>query len=132
MTTSGLSCGLQRAEGALQPGPLLQHSTNVSDAPMNRTVRSPAKSPRFSGPPKVRHEPPTIEEAVFAAQALASDVEQQVAIVAGLMYMPEEQVRPHVLDARPGPAFSRPARDGVQSARSPPVVVVRRRRLGPE
>ncbi len=132
MTTSGLSCGLERPEGVRQPGPLSQRSTDVSGAPMNRTVRSLDKSPRFSGPPKVRHEPPTIEEAVFAAQALASEVEQQVAIVAGLMNMPEEQVRPHVLSARPGPASAPSARDWVQPARSPPVVVVRRRRFGPE
>jgi hypothetical protein len=89
MATSGLSRSFQRAEGARQPGPLSHHSTDVSGGPMNRTVRSPAKSPRFSGPPKVRHEPPTMEEAVFAAQALANEVEQQVAIVAGLIGMPE-------------------------------------------
>ena len=99
---------------------------------MNRNVRSPAKPPRFSGPPKVRHEPPTIDEAVFAAQAFANDAEQQVAIVAGLMGMPEDQVRASVLNARPKPMSSRSARDWVQPARSPPVVVVRRRRLGPE
>ena len=34
-------------------------------------VRSRSKSPKFSGPPRVRHEPPTIEEAIAAAQDLA-------------------------------------------------------------
>ena len=57
---------------------------------MNRNVRSPSKPPKFSGPPRVRYEPPTIEEAVFAAQGLASEVEQQVAIVVGLTGMSEK------------------------------------------
>ena len=36
-------------------------------------VRSRSKPPKFSGPPRVRHEPPTIEEAIAAAQDLAAD-----------------------------------------------------------
>ena len=60
-------------------------------------VRSRSKPPKFSGPPRVRHEPPTIQEAIAAAQDLAADPEQQVAIVAGLMGVPEDQVRSHVL-----------------------------------
>jgi hypothetical protein len=99
---------------------------------MNRNVRSPSKPPKFSGPSRVRYEPPTIEEAVFAAQGLASEVEQQVAIVAGLTGMPEDQARAHVLRARPKLGLSRPVQDGARPVRSPPVVVVRRRRLGPE
>ena len=99
---------------------------------MNRNVRSPSKPPKFSGPPRVRYELPTIEEAVFAAQGLASEVEQQVAIVAGLTGMPEDQARAHVLSARPKPGLPRLVQDGAQPARSPPVVVMRHRRLGPE
>ena len=94
-------------------------------------VRPTSKLPKFSGPPRVRSEPPTIEEAVAAAQGLAADVEQQVAIAAGLMGVPEEQVRSHVLSAAPKRALSRPARDWAQPTRSPQVVVVRRRRVGP-
>jgi len=99
---------------------------------MTSRVRSKPKSPKFSGPPRVRHEPPTIEEAVAAAQDLAADPEQQVAIAAGLMGMPEDQVRSHVLSAPPKRTLSRPARDWAQPTRSPQVVVVRRRRVGPE
>ena len=44
----------------------------------------------------MRHEPPTIEEAVRAAQSLTSDLEQQVAIAAGLMGMAHDEVREHV------------------------------------
>ena len=99
---------------------------------MNQNVRSPSKPPRYSGPLRVRYEPPTIEQAVFAAQGLASEVEQQVAIVVGLTGMPEDQTRVHVLRARPKPGLSRSAQDGARPVRSPPVVVVRRRRFGPE
>ena len=95
-------------------------------------VRPTSKLPKFSGPPRVRSEPPTIEEAVAAAQDLAADVEQQVAIAAGLMGMPEDQVRSHVLSAAPKRTLSRPARDWAQPTRPPQVVVVRRRRVGPE
>ena len=95
-------------------------------------VRSRPKPPKFTGPPRVRHEPPTIDEAIAAAQDLAADPEQQVAIVAGLMGMPEDQVRSHVLSAAPKRTFARPARDWAQLTRPPHVVVVRRRRLGPQ
>ena len=98
---------------------------------MTSRMHSRPKSPKFSGPPRVRYEPPTIEEAIAAAQDLAADPEQQVAIVAGLMDSPEDQVRSHVLSAVPKRAFSGPARDWAQPTRSPQVVVVRRRRVGP-
>ncbi len=54
-------------------------------------------------PIKVRQEPPTIEEAVFAAQALTPDREQQVEIAAGLMSLSLDEVRPHVEAAPPLP-----------------------------
>ena len=95
-------------------------------------VRSRSKSPKFSGPPRVRHEPPTIEEAIAAAQDLAADPEQQVVIAAGLMGMLEDQVRSQVLSAASKRALSRPARDWAQPARLPQVLVVWRRRVGPE
>jgi hypothetical protein len=45
------------------------------------------------GPRRVRHDPPTLEEAIFAARGLTDDVEQQAEIAAGLMDLPLEQVR---------------------------------------
>lgn len=99
---------------------------------MNREMRSKPKPPKFSGPPRVRHEPPTIDEAISAAQDLAGDVEQQVAIVAGLMSIPEDQARSQVLSAPPRRAVPRSNRDWAPPTRSPQVVVVRRRRFGPE
>src|SRR5215207_7877511 len=91
---------------------------------MNRHVRSRSKPPKFAGPPRVRYEPPTIEEAIAAAQDLAADPEQQVAIVAGLMDRPEDQVRSQVLSTVPKRTLSCPARDWTQPTRSPQVVVV--------
>jgi hypothetical protein len=49
---------------------------------------------------RTRHDPPTVEEAVAAAQGLTGDPEQQVTIAALLIGLPEEEVRPAVLKAR--------------------------------
>jgi hypothetical protein len=45
------------------------------------------------GPRRVRQDPPTLEEAIFAARGLTDDVEAQVEIAAGLMDVEPEQVR---------------------------------------
>jgi hypothetical protein len=45
------------------------------------------------GPRRVRHEPPTLEEALFAAEGLADEPSQQMEIAAELMQIPVEQVR---------------------------------------
>src|SRR4051794_38767694 len=84
---------------------------------MTSHVRSKSKPPKFSGPPRVRYEPPTIEEAVAVAQDLAPDREQLVAVAAGLIGLPEDQVRSHVLSAPPKRTLSRPARDWAQPTR---------------
>ena len=94
---------------------------------MLRQTTPRTKAPRFSGPPRVRHEPPTIREAVSAAQDLAADTEQQVAIVAGFLGLPEDEVRPHVLSALPRRIVLRPIRAWEQPAHAPQVVIVRRR-----
>ena len=52
-------------------------------------------------PVRVRHEPPTVAEAVVAAQALTPDLEQQVEITAGLIGLTPGEVRPFVLEASP-------------------------------
>lgn len=44
------------------------------------------------GPRRVRHEPPTLEDALFAAEGLAMDPSQQLEIAAELMQLPIEQV----------------------------------------
>jgi hypothetical protein len=53
------------------------------------------KSPENLPPIKVRHEPPTIEEALAAASDLSDDFEQRIEIAAGLMGISMDDVRPH-------------------------------------
>jgi len=58
------------------------------------------------GPRKVRFDPPTVREALFAAQGLTGDVEQQAEIAAALMEVPVEDVRAELsamVPARNGP-----------------------------
>lgn len=47
-------------------------------------------------PPRVRREPPTIEEAILAAEGLTDDRQGQIEIAAGLMGVTEDEVRPHL------------------------------------
>ena len=42
---------------------------------------------------RTRYEPPTLEEAIFAAQGLTTDIEHQIAIASELAGKPEEDVR---------------------------------------
>lgn len=90
------------------------------------------KSKKTALPPlKVRREPPTIEEAVAAAQGLADDVESQVAIAAGLMGLSEDEVRPSVLcSPPPAPVPALKPRGLGEAPRRPVVVVVERRGVG--
>lgn len=67
-------------------------------------MNSPAAKPR--GLPKVRREPPTLDEAIYAAQGLTSDMKGQVEIAAGLMGVPEEEVRAHLSRIMPRRATS--------------------------
>lgn len=65
----------------------------------SRAVKKTQKNFADLPPIRVRKEPPTLVEAVAAAQDLADDVEQQVEIAAGLIGLPLDEVRPHVLAA---------------------------------
>jgi len=51
------------------------------------------------GPRRVRHDPPTLQEAIFAAKGLTDSLQAQAEIAAGLMGLPVESVRPEVLKA---------------------------------
>ncbi|MBV1699243.1 MAG: hypothetical protein KGK33_10745 [Hyphomicrobiales bacterium] len=53
------------------------------------------------GPRRVRRDPPTVEEAVVAAQGLTDDLKEQIEIVASLMEVAPEDARGVVL--RMGP-----------------------------
>ena len=78
------------------------------------------------GPRRVRHDPPTLAEAVAAARGLTEDVDEQVEIAASLMDLPRQDVRAEVLKA------ARPRKDRstvtfVGRASAPRTVVVERR-----
>jgi len=45
------------------------------------------------GSRRVKHDPPTLEEAIFAARGLTDDVDAQVEIAAGLMEAEPDDVR---------------------------------------
>ncbi len=50
---------------------------------------------------RVRRDPPTVEEAVLAAQGLTSEIKEQIEIVASLMAVPTEEARGAVLRMSP-------------------------------
>jgi hypothetical protein len=53
------------------------------------------------GPRRVRHDPPTLDEAIVAAQGLTDQVQQQAEIAAALMNVPVEAVRTELLKRMP-------------------------------
>jgi hypothetical protein len=48
------------------------------------------------GPRRVRRDPPTLDEAIFAASGITDDVQAQAEIASALMGLPLEQVLPEV------------------------------------
>jgi hypothetical protein len=50
---------------------------------------------------RVRYDPPTLEEAIQAAQGLTDQIQQQAEIAAGLMDLPVELVRAEILKKAP-------------------------------
>jgi len=80
---------------------------------------------------RVRRDPPTVEEAVLAAQGLSEDLSEQAEIVASLMQISADEARGAVLRmAQPKDTdritiVSRPGRAGQSAA--PRAVVVERR-----
>src|SRR5258707_11438216 len=52
------------------------------------------------GARRVRRDPPTLAEAIVAAQGLSDDVQEQAEIAASLMELPIDEVRPEVMKAR--------------------------------
>ena len=86
------------------------------------------------GPRRVRHDPPTLDEAIVAARGLTDDVDQQVEIAAGLMDLPIDEVRVAVLKTpQPRKSTATVAFTGGRT-RAPRAVVVERkpsRRIAP-
>lgn len=84
------------------------------------------------GPRRVRHDPPTLDEAIFAARGLTDDVEAQVEIAAGLMEVAADEVRAALKKSpapRKAPTLAFTSRGGAERA----VVVERKptRRIMP-
>lgn len=48
------------------------------------------------GTRRVRRDPPTLDEAIFAAMGMTEDLAEQAEIAASLMGLPVEQVQPEV------------------------------------
>ncbi len=59
------------------------------------------------GSRRVRHDPPTLKEAIAAAQGLSDKLQDQIEIAASLMNLPAEEVRPEVMKASPDRTASR-------------------------
>jgi len=70
---------------------------------------------------RTRYEPPTLDDAIFAAQGLTDDTDHQVEIVSQLVGQPESEVRPAVLKTR-----SSEIRVVTRSSRRQPLIVERR------
>jgi len=89
------------------------------------------KTPNRYGRRVTRIEPPSLEEAVAAAQGLTDNLDWQVEIASQLMGMAEDEVRPVVMklstQVRPAerPAFADRILDRGEGAK---VIVVERRR----
>jgi len=70
------------------------------------------------GPRRVRYDPPTLDEAIVAAQGLTDHVQQQAEIAAALMNVPVEAVRTELLKRMPprgsGKIVTSNGREGAQ------------------
>lgn len=77
------------------------------------------------GSRRVRRDPPTLDEAIFAAMGITEDLEQQAEIAAALMGMPLEEVQPEVKKASRAAARSTRVIAGEQGAQRS--IVVERR-----
>ena len=78
------------------------------------------------GTRRVRFDPPTLKEAIFAARGLTDELQQQAEIAASLMELPLEAVRAELLKGTPPRGSAQIVTDGRQgTART---VVVERKR----
>jgi hypothetical protein len=92
--------------------------------------RMPRPKPRaFAGPVRPRHDPPTLEEAVFAAQGLSDEPEQQSEIAALLIGVPESEVKPIVLRMAASPRAQAPREVLFDHSGRRAVVVERKARI---
>jgi len=82
------------------------------------------------GSRRVRHDPPTLQEAMAAAQGLTDELSEQIEIAASLMEMPLEQARAEIMKTM-APVKAKTAHitaPGAREGTSRTVVVERRTR----
>ena len=80
------------------------------------------------GTRRVRHDPPTLKEAVAAAQDLSDKLQDQIEIAAGLMDLPVEEVRAEVLKSAPPRQSARIVTSNGREGASRTVIVERKSR----
>ena len=69
---------------------------------MSSSSDTPAWNTKY-GPRRVRHEPPTLTEAIAAARDISDEREAQIDIAASLMGAPREQVATELAKLAPQP-----------------------------
>jgi hypothetical protein len=90
---------------------------------------SPKSSyPWVPGPIRPRHEPPTLDEAIFAARGLTCRTDEQVEIAASLIGAPAEEIRERLHSLPPEEPVSRPKPETFRQVPEQRRFVVERRR----
>jgi hypothetical protein len=77
------------------------------------------------GTRRVKNPPPTLDEAIFAAQGLTDDLDEQAEVAASLMELPLEDVKARIMQRATRGA--RPSSFVSTGRKSPRTVVVERR-----
>lgn len=78
------------------------------------------------GPRRVRYDPPTLKEAIIAAQGLTDDLQQQAEIAAALMELPVEEVRAELVKLAPPRNSTRIVTSGGREGAERTVIVERK------
>jgi hypothetical protein len=79
------------------------------------------------GTRRVRHDPPTLTEAIVAAQGLSDELQDQIEIAASLMDLPVEAVRAEVMKAAQPRSVSRIVTPAAREGGAPRSVIVERK-----
>jgi hypothetical protein len=78
------------------------------------------------GSRRVRHDPPTLKEAIIAAQGLTDQLPEQIEIAAALMGVPAETVRAEILKEAPSRKAARIAAPVSREVGSRTIIVERK------
>jgi hypothetical protein len=78
------------------------------------------------GSRRVRHDPPTLKEAIIAAQGLTDQLPEQIEIAAALMGVPAETVRAEILKEAPSRKAARIAAPVAREVGSRTIIVERK------